>query len=111
MSDRNQAVFLQDILQAITKIERYTNSLSYDEFCRNDMAVDAVIRNFEIIGEAATHVADEVKSRNAAIPWDKMKAMRNIMIHEYFGVDLETVWKTIKDALPELKREIGKLSL
>ena len=109
MSDRDSSVFLQDILQAIVKIERYTDGLSYEEFTVNDMAIDAVIRNFEIIGEAASHVPEAVRQRNAAIPWDKMKAMRNIMIHEYFGVDLETVWKTVKMSLPALKQEIAEL--
>lgn len=82
----------------------------YDEFTRNEMAVDAVIRNFEIIGEAASHVPGEIKTKHPAVPWDKMKAMRNIMIHEYFGVDLETLWKTAKESLPALRKEIAGIS-
>lgn len=106
MSDRDAGMFLRDIVQAIEKIERYTTGLDYAAFSENDMAVDAVIRNFEIIGEAASHVPHDIRKLNDRIPWDKMKAMRNVMIHEYFGVDLETVWKTVKDALPRLKKEI-----
>lgn len=109
MPERDPSLFLQDMLQAIAKIERYTDGLTYEEFCGNDMAIDAVIRNFEIIGEAASHVSDAVRGNSVEVPWDKMKAMRNIMIHEYFGVDLETVWKTVKMSLPALKQEIAAL--
>ena len=94
MPDRDHSVFLRDIVEAIGKIDRYTSGMTYEEFIQNEMAVDAVIRNFEIIGEAASHVPEAIRTKHNGIPWDKMKAMRNIMIHEYFGVDLETVWKT-----------------
>jgi len=108
MSKRDHSIFPQDILGSLDKSEKYTGNLTYDEFCMNSMVVDAVVRNFEIIGEAAGHIPTDIRDHYRSIPWDKMKAMRNIMIHEYFGVDLETVWKTAKDALPGLKNEINK---
>ncbi len=110
MSERDQTVFLQDIVAAISKIQRFTAGMTYEEFVKNEMAVDAVIRNFEIIGEAASHVPEHTKRGNADIPWDKMKAMRNILIHEYFGVDTETVWKTAIESLPKLKDAVSKIA-
>ena len=107
MPDRDHSVFLRDIVDAIGKIDRYTAGMTYEEFIQNEMAVDAVIRNFEIIGEAASHVPGAIRAKHPAIPWEKMKAMRNIMIHEYFGVDLETLWKTAKESLPALRAEIN----
>lgn len=109
MPDRDHSVFLRDIVEAIGKIERYTAGMTYEEFILNEMAVDAVIRNFEIIGEAASHVPEVVRTQHNGIPWDKMKAMRNIMIHEYFGVDLETVWKTARQSLPALRKSIVEI--
>ena len=107
MPDRDHSVFLRDIVDAIGKIDRYTSGMTFEEFVQNEMAVDAVIRNFEIIGEAASHVPAAIRMKYAGVPWDKMKAMRNIMIHEYFGVDLETLWKTAKESLPSLRKEIA----
>lgn len=108
MSERDYRLFLQDILESIEKIERYTVNLSFDGFNGNEMVTDAVIRNFEIIGEASTHISDEIKSKYPSMPWDKMKSMRNIVAHEYFGIDYDTIWKTIKKSLPVLKVEITK---
>ncbi len=65
-----------------------------------------MIRNLEIIGEASTHISEEIKLKYPSIPWNKMKSMRNIVAHEYFGIDYDTIWKTIKKSLPILKAEI-----
>lgn len=108
MSEREDGLFLSDILSSIEKIEKFTLELSYEDFLKNDMALDAVLRNFEIIGEASTHVSEETRLKYPGIPWGKMKSMRNILIHEYFGVDFEIIWKTLKGSLPELKKEIIK---
>ena len=70
------------------------------------MVVDAVVRNFEIIGEAAKNVPSKMKSLHKEIPWKEMSGMRNKMIHEYFGIDLKIVWKTIEHSLPGLKKAI-----
>jgi uncharacterized protein with HEPN domain len=109
MSERDQTIFLRDIVDSISKIERYVSGMNYEEFAKNEMAIDAVIRNFEVIGEAASHVPENLKCAYQSIPWDKMMAMRNLLIHEYFGVDTETVWKTAKESLPHLKAAIGKI--
>ena len=103
MTKRNSALYLKDILGAVEKIEGYTKGVSFEEFCSNEMAQDAVIRNFEIIGEAAKQVPGQIKSLYKDVPWKEMAGMRDKVIHEYFGVDLDIVWKTIK-RLPDLKK-------
>ena|SRR4030067_2061350 len=108
MSERNYRLFLQDILDSILKMEKYTKDIDFKEFRANDMIMDAVIRNFEIIGEATTNIPDEIQKKHPSIPWKKMRAMRNIVIHEYFGVDYNIAWRTIKKSLPPLKVKIIK---
>lgn len=73
------------------------------------MAVDAVVRNFEIIGEAASHIPDDIPSKYSEVPWFEMKGMRNIMVHEYFRVDLKIVWMTARESLPALVSTIKRI--
>ena len=86
MKNRNK-LYLTDIIESINKIETYTKGIDYDSFCFNEMMVDAVIRNLEIIGEASKNVSDEIKLKYPEVPWKQMTGVRNILIHEYFGVD------------------------
>ena len=109
MSQRNQYLYVQDILDSIHNIKVYTKHLTREKFFRNRLVIDAVVRNFEIIGEAAKNVSSETRNKHSDIPWKEMSGMRNKMIHEYFGVDLEIVWETIEEALPELEKKIKKL--
>ncbi len=106
MPPREWRVRVEDILGSITKIERYTAGMTFDTFQGDDRTVDAVIRNFQIIGEAARHVPPEVESRFPHVPWIEMRGMRNIVVHEYFGVDLPIVWKTVVDRLPQLATQL-----
>jgi uncharacterized protein with HEPN domain len=99
---RDPQLYLQDILDSIGKIKRYTADLSFDEFVSNDMVMDAVTRNLEIIGEAAARIPDNIRLYYPNVPWYEMKGMRNIVAHEYFGVDPKIVWKTVQHSLPEL---------
>ena len=109
MAKRNDKLYLKDIWGSIEKIEKYINNLSYEEFSKNLVVIDAVVRNFEIIGEATKNLSKEIKSLYPNIPWKEMAGMRNKVIHEYFGVNLKIVWKTIKERLPELRIKIGKI--
>lgn len=102
MSARDWRVRIDDILEAAEKIGRYTAGLTYDEFAADEKVIDAVLRNVEIIGEAARHVPDEVTIRYPAVPWRRMRAMRNIVIHSYRRVDLKIVWDTLRSGVPEL---------
>jgi len=103
MTKRNYKLYIKDILDAIEKIERYTENLSFKEFSNNEMIIDAAVRNFEIIGEASKNIPRKLKSSHQNIPWKEMAGMRDKIIHEYFGVDLDIVWKTIKTRFPNLK--------
>jgi uncharacterized protein with HEPN domain len=88
---RDDKTYLHHIIEAIEKIEKYIGSVEFDEFSKNDMMIDAVVREFEIIGEAANNLSDKFQDKHFEIPWYKIKAMRNVLIHEYFGVNLKVV--------------------
>jgi len=104
VSIRSWYMRIEDILEAIGAIEEYTADMSFENWENDRRTRDAVIRNFEIIGEAATHVPEQVQCRYSHIPWAKMKGIRNILIHEYFGVDTDVVWMTIRKDLGPLKK-------
>lgn len=110
MSERSYRLYLNDILDSIKKIENYTGDLSYKDFIENDMIRDAVLRNLEVIGEAAKSIPDEVRDQYPDVPWRRIVGLRNIVIHEYFGVDFENIWKIIKDNIPEVKPYIEQIS-
>ena len=109
MSKREPRLYLVDIYDSINKIEEYTKGLLFPEFSNDQMTVDAVVRNLEIIGEAAKNVPAETSDKYPSIPWEKMVSMRNKVIHEYQNVDLDILWKTIKEDLPPVKDAIKKL--
>ena len=108
-SKRSYRFFLEDILESIDKIESYTKNLSNVKFVKDPKTIDAVIRNLEIIGEAAKHIPKSIRSKHTEIPWKKMIGLRNIISHEYFGVDEKIIWEIIKVDLPILKHSMFKL--
>lgn len=109
MSKREPVLYLQDILTSLSRIEEYTKNLSSEDLNNDWKTVDAVVRNLEIIGEAARNMPEEIIEKYPDIPWSNMVSMRNKVIHEYFGVDQEILWKTIQSDLPPLKQQIGKI--
>lgn len=109
MTARNYKMFIEDILESIEKIESYIHGLSYKRFVAKGMVVDAVIRNLEIIGEASRNIPDSIRGNHPEIQWKKMVGLRNIATHAYFGIDLEIIWKIVKENLPETKKEIVEL--
>jgi len=103
---KDPKIFLKHILNSIATIEEYTKGISEGEFYLNRKTIDAVVRNFEIIGEATKNLPKNIITNTPHIPWEKMAGMRNNLIHEYFGVDKQEVWSTAKEDLPALKKEI-----
>lgn len=101
--------FLQHIFESIGDIERYTKDLKANDFYKNTQIQDAVIRKLEIIGEAVKNIPKVFKNKHPQIPWQKIAGTRDILIHEYFGVDLNLVWIVVKKELPKLKKEISNL--
>jgi uncharacterized protein with HEPN domain len=106
---KNDKFYLHHILDAIEKIEEYTARKTFKSFSANDMMVDAVTRQFEIIGEAANGISTHFQEKNSQVPWSKLIGMRNRLIHEYFGVNKKIVWQTCKKDLKELKDQIEEL--
>ena len=109
MSMKDDRTYLLHILEAIEKIDKYIATVDFDDFTDNDMMIDAVVRELEIIGEAARSLSESFQDKHFEIPWYKIKAMRNVLIHEYFGVDLKVVWDTCKNDMPVLKIFIEKV--
>jgi len=107
MPERTPSLYLDDIRASIGKIETYVRGMSWEEFAADQKTIDAVVRNLEIIGEAANRLPEETRARYPGIPWDEMVGMRNKIIHEYFGVDLEILWETVQQDIPGLKEDMG----
>lgn len=110
-SSRRWSLRLEDILNSIAKIEEYINNMKLTEFTKNQLVIDAVVRNFEIIGEASKHIPESVQKSHPHIPWKQMVEMRNFLIHEYSGVDVSTVWQTARNHLPALKKQLSTIPL
>lgn len=103
---RDYILFLEDIHDAVNKIERYIGNLSLEDFSADSMAIDAVIRNFEVIGEATKNIPKRIRDKYPYVEWKEAVGFRNVLIHDYFGIDTEAVWDTIKNNIPTFKMHI-----
>lgn len=109
MSKRDARLLLQDMLESLEKIERYTAGLTFERFAQDDRTVDAVVRNLEVIGEVARQIPSEVRERYPEVPWRRVIGLRNVVVHEYFAVDVEIVWTVVRQSLPELKEALRRM--
>jgi uncharacterized protein with HEPN domain len=106
---KDDQVYLKHILDAIGKVESYIQNETHESFSKNDMMIDAVVRELEIIGEATNHLSKDLRREHRDIPWRDAIDMRNFLIHEYFGVRTRVVWDTCRDDLLLMKQLISKL--
>jgi len=102
-------MYLEDLIIAMNRIGEYIEGLSFINFKKDYRTVDAVIRNFEIIGEAAKNLPDEVKEKYSEVPWAEMYLLRNKVSHEYFGIDYEIIWDVASNYLPDNKKQIENI--
>ncbi|MHC1774002.1 MAG: DUF86 domain-containing protein [Lentimicrobium sp.] len=106
MSSRDLILLLEDMLESALKIKRYTTNLNYDSFLNDEKTIDAVVRNFEIIGEAANRIDPGFRLMNSEIEWTRIRGFRNRIVHGYFGIDNEIVWTIIENDLDNLIGQI-----
>lgn len=103
MKRRDYSDYFQDIMDSINAVEEFMREIQYEDFKKDKKTIFAVIRGIEVIGEASKNIPKTIRSRYPQIPWNDMTDMRNKLIHEYFGVDIDVLWKTVQQDLPELK--------
>ncbi|MCX9081845.1 MAG: DUF86 domain-containing protein [Candidatus Methanoperedens sp.] len=106
---REHDLFLKDILLAIRKIENYTEKLTYEEFLKDELRQDGVVKNLEVIGEAVKNIPQDIKNKKPEIEWKKIAGLRDILTHEYFGINFEIVWDVIMKKIPDLKKSVADL--
>lgn len=108
--NKDDRIYIEHIRESISRILEYTNDLNEPKFLENKLVQDAVIRQFEVIGEATKNISDQFREKHNFVPWKKMTGMRDKLIHDYIGVDLWQVWKTIENDIPILKEKLDELS-
>jgi uncharacterized protein with HEPN domain len=109
MSNRPVNLLLNDIHEAMGRITRYTAGMSFESFKTDEKTIDAVVRNMEIMGEAANRLSDEFQEAHANIEWHKIVGLRNRIVHEYFGIDIDIIWEILKRDLPPLLSNLQRL--
>ena len=106
---RDYEIYLEDIRDAIDKVKRYTEGLSLEAFESDEKTIDAVVRNLEIVGEAVKMIPDTIRLAHPDIEWKKIAGLRDILAHQYFGIDIEIIWDILQNKLPALEKEIKEI--
>jgi uncharacterized protein with HEPN domain len=108
MSKRDWKILAYDILESIRKIEKYIINLEYEKYIKDEKTKDAIVRNLEIIGEAANKIPPNIQEKYKEIPWSEIIGLRHRLIHGYFVIDYDIVWNIIKNELPDLKKKLNR---
>jgi uncharacterized protein with HEPN domain len=108
-ADRRWQLRIEHMLDAIEKIQRYASGTTEDQFVAGSMVVDAVIRNFQVLGEAVRHVPSDIQSKYTDVPWRLIEGMRHILVHDYFAVKTDVVWRTIQQSLPPIVEPLRRI--
>ncbi len=103
--DRSE-LYLKDLMDSMDQVMTYVDGMTFNEFEKDKMRIDAVLRNIQIIGEAARNISEEIKEKYPDIPWRRMIGLRNIVVHAYFGVDLEMIWRISTVNIPETQPQL-----
>lgn len=106
---REYSDYIQDIHDAIRDIKSFVKELDYNKFEKDQKTINAVIRSLEVIGEASKNISEEIKQKYPNVPWRGLAGMRDKLIHEYFGVDTEIIWKVVSEEIPEIESSMAKL--
>ena len=106
---RDSSVYLEDMLEAVCKVRRYTLGLTRETFAEDEKTVDAVVRNLEVLGEAAKRIPEALRRESPDIPWQRIAGLRDILIHQYFGIDFDIVWDVIQTKVLPLERRLREL--
>jgi len=107
---RDAALYLDDIKNSCAKVIRYTETINFEQFCKDEKTYDAVVRNLEIMGEAAKHLPDSICKQLSNIEWSKIKGLRDIIVHEYFGLDMDIIWDIVQNKIPHLLAAVEQFS-
>jgi len=110
MFRRDWKLFVEDIIESIELIDSYITNMNFENFKDDRKTIDAVVRNFEIIGEAARNIPDEIKTKYQNVDWKGMIGLRNRIAHKYFGLSLSIIWEILKQELPPLKEKMKQIS-
>ena len=106
---RDYKTSLEDVIEAIGKIGRYAAGHTSETLAADDKTIDAVIRNLEIIGEAAKNISDDIRASHPEVEWKKIAGLRDILVHEYFGIDMDIVWDVLQNKLPPLADHVRRI--
>ena len=107
---RDHRLYLEDILEAVDRIGRYSKGMTFQRLKKDTLVLDGIVRNLEIVGEAAKNIPKQIKEKYPEIEWKKMAGLRDVLAHEYFGIDSEVVWDIVKNKLPILKNQMKRIS-
>ena len=102
-AERDILDYIQDILTSILEVEEFTDGMTFEDFSKDKKTANAVIRSLEVLGEATRHIPRNIRTKCKEVPWAKMSGLRNVLIHDYMGVDLKTVWNIVTKRIQELK--------